>query len=134
MPASEATILAKLLLTPAPLNQVLTIDDFASLFESSYRDHPDVKRLYREFQRQRNALINEVDNNIQREVQAGSKLRRQIAVERRNQESMGIAEQLDIRMNAEVYQLPLCIVANCPLITVNLAFRRGCETNSSHYT
>ncbi len=76
MAPSEASILEQFLLAPAQLPTVLSLDDFAALFPKPLQSSPHVRALYRDLQRQRNAVLDAVVADIDDEVARGPLLRR----------------------------------------------------------
>lgn len=76
MAPTEASILEQFLLAPAQLPTILSLDDFAALFPRTLQSSPQVRALYRDLQRQRNAVVDAVAAGIDDEVAKGRLLRR----------------------------------------------------------
>ncbi|CAK7563184.1 MAG: hypothetical protein SEPTF4163_001046 [Sporothrix epigloea] len=76
MAPSEASILEQFLLAPSHLPTILPLDDFVLLFPRALQSSPQVRALYRDLQRQRNAVIDAVAAEIDDEVARGRILRR----------------------------------------------------------
>lgn len=73
---SESSILEQFLLAPARLPCVFSLPDFAALFPKSLQNSPQVRSLYRDLQRQRNAIVDDVAAEIDAETARGRVLRR----------------------------------------------------------
>ncbi|OAA60944.1 Kinetochore subunit NKP2 [Niveomyces insectorum RCEF 264] len=76
MAPSEAAILEQFLLVPAQLPAVVSLADFAALFPKALQTSPHVRTLYRDLQRQRNAVVDAVTADIVDEIARGRLLRR----------------------------------------------------------
>ncbi|KLU91559.1 hypothetical protein MAPG_10077 [Magnaporthiopsis poae ATCC 64411] len=80
MAPTESTILSNYLLVPAQLPTIISLDEFRSFFPPGQRSSPQVRTLYRDLQRQRNSIVDDVADNI--DVEAGQHaraIRRQVA-------------------------------------------------------
>ncbi|KUI73567.1 Centromere-localized protein 2 [Cytospora mali] len=96
MAPTETTILANYLLVPAQLPTIISLKEFTELFPRSQQSSPQVRRLYRDLQNQRNALIDEVSSNIETEAKRGKVLRRQVLRAKREAEIQEIDDEIDI--------------------------------------
>ncbi|ROW00521.1 hypothetical protein VSDG_03272 [Cytospora chrysosperma] len=96
MAPTESTILANYLLVPAQLPTIISLKEFADLFPRSQQSSPQVRRLYRDLQNQRNALIDEVSSNIETETKRGKVLRREVLRAKRESENQEIDDEIDI--------------------------------------
>ncbi|CAK7273429.1 hypothetical protein SEPCBS119000_005651 [Sporothrix epigloea] len=76
MAPSEASILEQFLLAPSHLPTIVPLDDFIALFPRASQSSPQVRALYRDLQRQRNAVIDAVAADIDDEVARGRVLQR----------------------------------------------------------
>ncbi|CAK7221628.1 hypothetical protein SCUCBS95973_004563 [Sporothrix curviconia] len=76
MAPSESSILEQFLLAPSQLPTILPLDDFVALFPRTLQSSPQVRTLYRDLQRQRNAVVDAVAVDIDDEVARGRILRR----------------------------------------------------------
>ncbi|KAL8282323.1 hypothetical protein RB601_008282 [Gaeumannomyces tritici] len=80
MAPTESTILSNYLLVPAQLPTIISLDEFRSFFPPGQRSSPQVRTLYRDLQRQRNAIVDNVAENIDAEAgQRARAIRRQVA-------------------------------------------------------
>lgn len=73
---SESSILHQFLLTPAQLPEVISLADFSALFPKPLQTSPQVRTLYRDLQRQRNAVVDEIAADIEAEASRGRLLHR----------------------------------------------------------
>lgn len=96
MAPTEATILANYLLVPAQLPTIISLKEFTEFFPRAQQSSPQVRRLYRDLQNQRNALIDEVAANIETEAKRGKVLRREVLRAKREAESQEIDDEIDI--------------------------------------
>ncbi|KAG6125849.1 hypothetical protein E4U12_006947, partial [Claviceps purpurea] len=78
MPPPESDILTAYLLLPAPLPSITTLDQFRALFPRSLQTNPQVPRLYRDLQAQRNGVVDAVAQNIGEEARRGVAMRREV--------------------------------------------------------
>ncbi|KAK8134404.1 hypothetical protein PG984_006416 [Apiospora sp. TS-2023a] len=100
MAPTEATILQNYLLLPSSLPTILSLQDFTSYFPKSQRSSPQIRALYRDLQRQRNAVVETVSSNIDSEVKQGRALRRAVAKARREAErGEGQDDEIEIERN-----------------------------------
>lgn len=104
MAPTESTILTNFLLPPAPLPTILSLQKFISLFPKTQRSNPQVKSLYRELQHLRALDIDEVKQNIAREVKVGEKQRREVVRARRraDRENIDGSDEREVEMEAQV--------------------------------
>lgn len=96
MAPTEATILTNYLLVPAQLPAIVSLKEFTDLFPRALQSSPQVRRLYRDLQNQRNALIDEVAANIETEVKRGRVLRREVLLARREAEDQQGDDEIDL--------------------------------------
>lgn len=96
MAPTEATILANYLLVPAQLPAIISLKEFTELFPRALQSSPQIRRLYRDLQNQRNALIDEVASNIQTEVKRGKVLRREVLRAKREAEDQEGDDEVDL--------------------------------------
>ena len=86
MAPTEASILQNYLLLPARLPTIITFREFTAYFPKSQQSSPQIRALYRDLQRQRNAVVDAVAADIDAEVKQGRALRRTVAKARREAE------------------------------------------------
>ncbi|TLD10213.1 hypothetical protein PgNI_05779 [Pyricularia grisea] len=80
MAPTESTILSNFLLVPAQLPTIISLDEFKALFPPQHRSSAQVRSLYRDLQRQRSNVVEEVSENIAEETSRHAKvIRRQVA-------------------------------------------------------
>ena len=79
MPPTEATLLTTVLLHPAPLPTVLSLESFKAAFPPALRKHPHVPHLYRSLQHRRALALDLVRRNMAAEARRGISLRRDVA-------------------------------------------------------
>ncbi|KAK7525079.1 Cnl2/NKP2 family protein-domain-containing protein [Phyllosticta citriasiana] len=110
MPHTETSILSDFLLRPAPLTNVITLQQFIDLFPRAQASNPAIPRLYRELQHQRATDIDDVKRFIAGEAKRGEQQARQIAKRRRKEErgeleEAGLTpdERLDVQMDEDLY-------------------------------
>ncbi|KAL1864741.1 hypothetical protein Daus18300_007543 [Diaporthe australafricana] len=96
MAPTESTILANYLLVPAQLPAIISLKEFTGLFPRGQQSSPQVRRLYRDLQIQRNALIDAVASNIETEAKRAKALRREVLRAKREAEEHEIDDEIDI--------------------------------------
>lgn len=96
MAPTESTILTNYLLTPAQLPAILSLKEFTELFPRSQQASPQIRKLYRDLQNQRNALVDAVSTNIEAETKRGKSLRREAVRARREAESHEFDDEIEI--------------------------------------
>ncbi|KAF3765451.1 hypothetical protein M406DRAFT_256966 [Cryphonectria parasitica EP155] len=96
MAPTEATILTNYLLVPAQLPAIISLREFTELFPRSQQSSPQIRRLYRDLQTQRNALIDDVAANIEHEARRGKVLRREALRAKREAESQEVDDEIDV--------------------------------------
>ncbi|KAG6211733.1 hypothetical protein E4U09_007676 [Claviceps aff. purpurea] len=101
MPPPESDILTAYLLLPAPLPSITTLDQFRALFPRSLQTNPQVPRLYRDLQAQRNGVVDAVAQNIGEEARRGVAMRREVL--RARLEGEGEAGDLEIEIERALY-------------------------------
>lgn len=77
-PPTETSILANYLLVPAQLPAIISLREFTALFPRAQQSSPQIRKLYRDLQMQRNALSDDVATNIEEETRRGKFFRREI--------------------------------------------------------
>lgn len=96
MAPTELTILANYLLVPAQLPTIISLKEFTELFPSAQRSSPQIRKLYRDLQTQRNGIIDHVASNIEDEAKRGKVLRREIRWVKRDAENPEHDDEVDI--------------------------------------
>lgn len=96
MAPTELTILANYLLVPAQLPTLISLKEFTELFPNAQRSSPQIRKLYRDLQTQRNGIIDHVGSNIEDEAKRGKLLRREIRRARREAENPEHDDEVDI--------------------------------------
>lgn len=96
MAPTESAILANYLLVPAQLPTIISLKEFTDLFPRAQQSSPQVKKLYRDLQTQRNALIDAVASNIETEAKRAKSLRREVLRAKREAEDHEIDDEIDI--------------------------------------
>lgn len=71
MAPSEHSILSNFLLSPAPLPTMISLQKFTNYFPKQLRNHPHIRTMYRELQQVREHDMDQVNENIDREVKLG---------------------------------------------------------------
>lgn len=96
MAPTEAAILTNYLLVPAQLPAIISLQEFTELFPRAQRTSSQVRKLYRDLQIQRNALIDDVASSIEQQAKRGKVLRREILRSKREAEMQGGDDEIDI--------------------------------------
>ena len=96
VPPSESEILSKYLLSPARLDDALTLEQFRSFFPRQAQASPLVKSLFLDLQHQRNVTIDKVSANIKHEAERGKAQRREVARARREERAEEYDEEMEI--------------------------------------
>lgn len=96
MAPTEATILTNYLLVPAQLPAIISLKEFTELFPRAQQSSPQIRKLYRDLQHQRNALIDEVASNIETEAKRGKALRREVLRAKREAERQEGDDEIDL--------------------------------------
>ncbi|KAI0427861.1 Cnl2/NKP2 family protein-domain-containing protein [Xylaria sp. FL1042] len=96
MAPTEATILHNYLLLPSRLPSIISLQEFTSLFPKSQQSSPQVRALYRDLQRQRNAVVDAVSASIDVEVKQAKALRRTIIRTKKEGESEEQDDEIEI--------------------------------------
>lgn len=73
MAPTEESILSNFLLTPAPLPTILSLQKFTEMFPKRLRNHPHIRTLYRELQQAREHDLDQVNENIDKEIHQGER-------------------------------------------------------------
>lgn len=105
MAPTEATILTNYLLVPAQLPSIISLEEFTQYFPRAQRSSPQVRRLYRDLQVQRNALIDDVASDIEQQAKRGKALRREILRSKRESEMQDGDDEIDIERAVRVHAL-----------------------------
>jgi centromere-localized protein 2 len=92
MAPTESTLLSNYLLVPSQLASIISLEEFKELFPRSQQNSALVRTLYRDLQRQRAVLVEEVEANIEDETKHAKALRRAVVRARR---AAGLQEQED---------------------------------------
>ncbi len=121
MAPNESAILKSYLLTPSQLPTIISLSDFAALFPKSQQGSPQIRALYRDLQRQRNAVVDSVSANIEVEVARGKVLRREAARARREAGSQDDDPELELERS-----VCACSIKREP------AARRGSESGTTY--
>ncbi|KAK4228318.1 Cnl2/NKP2 family protein-domain-containing protein [Podospora fimiseda] len=79
-PPTESQILTSYLLLPAQLPSIISLQEFTSLFPKSIQSScpQQIRSLYRDFQSQRNSLIDQVTESIADETKKSKAIRRHV--------------------------------------------------------
>ncbi|MCJ1438368.1 hypothetical protein MMC27_007756 [Xylographa pallens] len=93
---TESSLLTRLLLPPASLSTILTLQKFTALFPVSVRSSPQIPLLYRDLQHQRALQIDAVRKNIAVEAKRGENMKREVIRTRRREEREGSRLGLDV--------------------------------------
>lgn len=96
MAPTEATILTNYLLVPAQLPAIISLKEFTELFPRAQQSSPQIRKLYRDLQNQRNAVIDEVASNIETEAKRGKALRREVLRAKREAEHQEGDDEIDL--------------------------------------
>lgn len=96
MAPTEAAILSNYLLVPAQLPSIISLKEFTELFPRAQQSSPQIRRLYRDLQIQRNALIDDVATSIEQQVKRGKALRREILRSTREAEMQDGDDEIEI--------------------------------------
>lgn len=96
MAPTEATILANYLLVPAQLPAAISLKEFTDLFPKAQQSSPQIRRLYRDLQTQRNALVDDIASNIEHEIKRGRVMRREVLRAKRDAEQQPGDDEMDI--------------------------------------
>lgn len=102
MAPTEATILTNYLLVPAQLPAIISLKEFTELFPRAQQSSPQIRKLYRDLQNQRNDLIDEVASNIEIEVKRGKLLRREVLRAKREAEDQEGDDEIDLERAVSV--------------------------------
>lgn len=89
-------MLANYLLVPAQLPAIISLKEFTDLFPRAQQSSPQIRKLYRDLQTQRNALADDVATNIEDEARRGKVLRREILRAKREAENPEGDGEVDI--------------------------------------
>lgn len=101
--------MANYLLVPAQLPTIISLKEFTELFPRAQQSSLQVRRLYRDLQNQRNALIDEVASNIETEVKRGKVLRREVLRAKREAEDQEGDDEIDLERAVSTSPLSLVL-------------------------
>jgi centromere-localized protein 2 len=105
---TEASILENYLLLPSRLPTVISLREFTSFFPKAHQSSPQIRSLYRDLQQQRNAVVDMVERNIDRQLELGPALRRDVIRARRDaQRADEEEEDEEVVIESNVRSLPL---------------------------
>lgn len=105
-PDTEAELLTRFLLTPAPLPSIMTLEQFLALFPAAVHGAPQLRGLFRDLQAQRARSLDQVAAAIELEAQRGGQaIRREVARQRR--------EEVDWEVDGEV-EMDRAVSLLCP--------------------
>ncbi|AEO71749.1 b9cc7c2f-3ac6-49df-87cb-7e09bdcfe99f [Thermothielavioides terrestris] len=96
MAPTEDTILRNYLLVPAQLPSIISLQEFVALFPRQLQSSPRIRSLYRDLQRQRNAVVDAVAEQIEHEVKQGKAMRRAVIRSRREAEANEQDDEIEI--------------------------------------
>ncbi len=96
MPPTEHSILTSYLLLPAPLPSIISLAEFTALFPRPLQSSRRVRTLYRDLQRQRNAALDAVAEQVVDEAKAGRAMRRAVARAKREAEAREIDDEVEV--------------------------------------
>jgi centromere-localized protein 2 len=96
MPPTESHILTTHLTLPAELPTIISLQDFTNLFPKSLRASPRIKSLYRDLHHQRNLTIDRVKQNIEAEVKAGIRMRKELIRMKRAEQKIDDDDEMEI--------------------------------------
>lgn len=112
MAPTEISILANYLLVPAQLPAIISLREFTGLFPRAQQSSPQIRKLYRDLQTQRNNLIDDVASNIEDEAKRGKVYRREILRSKREAENPEGDDEVDIE-RAVCCSTPLLTYFKC---------------------
>ena len=93
---TESSLLSILLLSPASLPIVLTVQKFTALFPDSVRSSPQILLFYRDLQHQRALQIDAVRKSTAVEAKQGEYMKQEIIRARRREEREGPGFGMDV--------------------------------------
>jgi centromere-localized protein 2 len=96
MPPTESQILTTHLTLPAELPTIISLQDFTNFFPKSVRGNPQIKSLYRDLQHQRSLTIDRVKQNIEAEVKASVRTRKELVRLKRDEQRMDVDDEVEI--------------------------------------
>ena len=110
MAPTETEVLTHYLLQPASLDAILTFAAFAERFPPATRDSPSVRALWTDLVAQREKTLDEVRKNIEREVEQGKIMRREVLKARKAEGT--VDEDGEVEMERAVRLLAIELVQN----------------------
>jgi len=125
MAPTESQILRDYLLLPSQLPSVISPVDFAALFPRSQQALPQVRSLYRDLRRQRNAIEDVVKANIDKEVKRGKALRKETLQEKLDTDMQDVDEEIEIERTVRAE----CVAASEPVTNTECSYS---EMASNH--
>ncbi|KAH8899713.1 hypothetical protein GQ53DRAFT_816813 [Thozetella sp. PMI_491] len=96
MATTEATILNNYLIVPSQLPAFISLQEFTELFPKAHRSSPLIRSLYRDLQSQRNAVVDEVSQNVHAEVKSSKAMRQAVVLARRQEQAEGYDNEMAI--------------------------------------
>lgn len=85
MAPTEYEVLTHYLVQPASLESIITFSSYAERFPPSQRDSPSVRALWADLVAQREKILDEVRQNIEREIEQGKIMKREVLKARRSE-------------------------------------------------
>lgn len=105
MAPTEASILSKFLLSPAPLPTAISLQQFTELFPKRLRAHPHIRVLYRELQQVREQDMDLVNENIDKELRQSELQKAELrkSVMRTGVDGMSMDDQREMDMDVQLF-------------------------------
>jgi centromere-localized protein 2 len=96
MAPTEQIILRNYLLVPAQLPAIISLQEFIALFPRQLQSSPRIRTLYRDLQSQRNAVVDDVAEQVEQEAKHGKAMRRAVIRSKREAEEQEQDEEVEI--------------------------------------
>lgn len=105
MAPTEASILSKFLLSPAPLPTAISLQQFTELFPKRLRAHPHIRVLYRELQQVREQDMDLVNENIDKELQQSELRKAELrkSIMHTGVDGMSMDDQREMDMDVQLF-------------------------------
>ncbi|PKY02644.1 hypothetical protein P168DRAFT_298382 [Aspergillus campestris IBT 28561] len=105
MAPTEASILSKFLLSPAPLPTAISLQQFTELFPKRLRAHPHIRVLYRELQQVREQDMDLVNENIDKELRQSELQKAELrkSLMRTGVDGMSMDDQREMDMDVQLF-------------------------------
>ena len=113
MPPTEQKILSNYLLVPAQLPAILSLQEFVALFPRQLQSSPKIRSLYRDLQSQRNAVVDDVAEQIEQEAKHGKAMRRAVIRSKREAEAQELDDEVEIERMASIHEFLLTKMGIC---------------------